>query len=66
MENSQNKITAEKRRQYYEKFVDKNKEKVVGELICSVCNQKYTYFNKSRHTKSIKHKYAELLKKQNI
>ena len=29
MENSQNKITAEKRRQYYEKFVDKNKEKVV-------------------------------------
>jgi hypothetical protein len=60
------KITADKRREYYEKFVAKNADKIQGELICEVCQQKYTYWNKSRHHKSIKHKYAVLLAKQII
>ncbi len=41
---------------YYKKFIEKNKDKIHEKKICEVCSGKYTYYNKSRHMKSKKHR----------
>jgi hypothetical protein len=41
---------------YYKKFIEKNKDKIHEKITCEVCSGKYTYFNKSRHLKSKKHR----------
>lgn len=49
-------ITPEKRHNYYIKYMEKNKDKVNKKEICSICCGSYTYFNKSTHNKSRRHK----------
>lgn len=49
---------------YYEKFKEKNDEKIHQKKICEVCGGSYTYFNKSKHNKTKKHLLG-VLKKEN-
>ena len=41
---------------------DLNRYNVFEKNICKLCGGCYTYWNKSHHEKSTKHKYAELQK----
>jgi hypothetical protein len=52
---------------YYKKFIEKHADKVKEKIICPVCCGSYTYFNKSKHFKSLRHiklleKYGHLNK----
>jgi hypothetical protein len=50
-------------KKYNSKFMDKNREKIHQKIVCDVCCGSYSYYNKSKHMKSIKH--LNLLNKQN-
>lgn len=50
-------IDSEKRREYYENFVSKNKDKINIKCFCEVCGGRYTYYNKSSHNKTKKHQF---------
>ena len=39
----------------YQKFKEKNAEKINMPIICDVCNQPYTYYTKHNHLKSKTH-----------
>ena len=43
-------------KKHYQTFKEKNNDKIHQIIKCDVCNGHYTYFNKYRHLKSIKHK----------
>jgi hypothetical protein len=40
---------------HYEKFKNKNKDKINEKIECPICLGSYTYFNKSSHNKLKKH-----------
>lgn len=42
-------------KEYNKRFNQKNKEKVKMKHICDICLGSYTYFNKSKHFKSLRH-----------
>lgn len=42
-------------KKYYDKFKDKNKDEIKKSYVCA-CGGEYTYFNKSRHNTTRKHK----------
>ena len=51
---------------YYQRFIEKNHDKINNRIICPICCGSYTYFNKYTHLKSKKHndlllKYNQLL-----
>jgi len=39
----------------YEKFKEKNNDKIKNKIECDVCRFKYTYYSKYNHLKSQKH-----------
>jgi hypothetical protein len=43
------------KREYYDKFREKNLDKIQEKQQCSTCGGSYTYYNKSRHIRSAKH-----------
>jgi hypothetical protein len=49
--------------QYNKKFIEKNRDRINEKIICDVCCGSYSYYNKSKHMKSLKH--VKLLNKQN-
>jgi hypothetical protein len=49
--------------QYNKNFLEKNKDKINKKIICDICCGSYSYYNKSKHLKSVKH--INLLNKQN-
>lgn len=48
---------------YNKTFMEKNKDRIKLKVVCDICCGTYTYYNKSKHMKSIKH--LNLLNKQN-
>jgi len=50
---------------YYQRFREKNTEKIKEKVECCICGGSYDYFNKSQHKKSNKHLMA-LMRKYNI
>ena len=48
----------EKQKEYHNTFMINNKDKIHEKLVCNICGANYTYFNKSRHNKSTKHKLS--------
>jgi hypothetical protein len=54
MENPKSEITPEKRRKYYETFKESNKDKLKEKVKCTRCGGSYTYYNASKHRKSMK------------
>jgi hypothetical protein len=42
-------------KKYYENFREKHMDIINKKMICADCLGKYTYFNKSHHTKTKKH-----------
>jgi hypothetical protein len=53
-----------KRQEYNNKFIFKNKEKINNKIICNDCGGSYTYYNKSTHLKTNKHKLFLRVKAQ--
>lgn len=56
------------RLQYYNEYLEKNKEKLKKEYICEICGGKYKYISKAHHVKTKKHITAleiQKLKKDN-
>lgn len=51
-----NKIYIKDYKKHYRNFLDKNKEKIHEKITCEKCGGTYTYFNKSRHLKTSRHK----------
>ena len=49
-------VSQEKRKQYNNAFMNKNKDKIVEQVECPLCKGHYTYYNKSRHNKTARHK----------
>ena len=49
-------ITKEKRKKYNNNFMTNNKDKIIEQIVCPVCRGHFTYFNKSRHNKTTRHK----------
>lgn len=47
--------TPEKNATYYNKFKEKNKERLKETVICEICEGKYQYYNKYHHNKTKKH-----------
>ena len=43
-------------KQYYENFKTKNTEKIREKILCEVCGGSYTYFTKSIHFQTAKHR----------
>lgn len=57
----------EKRKQYINTFMIKNKGRISEKIICEVCKGTYTYFNKNKHTKTKRHNlFMDELNKNNI
>lgn len=57
------------RQQYYNEYVEKNKEKLKKGYVCELCGGKYKYISKSHHVKTKKHKTAvelQNLRKDNM
>ena len=53
----ENKILKQKDyKKHYKNFVLKNDDKIHNIVKCDLCGGHYTYFNKSRHLKTLKHK----------
>jgi len=48
----------EKNKKYNINFKKKHSEEVRKRVICKVCYGSYTYFNKSGHSKTLRHKRA--------
>jgi hypothetical protein len=48
----------EKNKKYNINFKNRHSEEVRKRVICKVCYGSYTYFNKSGHSKTIRHKRA--------
>ena len=46
------------KKSYVKKFIETKGEELKKQKICEICNGKYTYFNKSHHNKSSRHKQA--------
>ncbi len=42
-------------KQYYQKFINKNKDKLTEHYTCDLCGGKYTYWNKYKHNATNKH-----------
>ena len=67
LKNGDIKVKYYPQKEYNKKHYDKNKENYLNEIICDVCNGKYTQQNKSKHNKTIKHnihkKYNENIEK---
>lgn len=53
------------KKKYYETFKEKNKDKINEIHICPICCGSYTYFNKSKHNSSIRHKRMKEKEEQN-
>lgn len=51
----------ESQKTYLKKFMEKNTEDLKKQKVCEICKGKYTYFNKSHHNKSSKHKQASIM-----
>jgi hypothetical protein len=51
-----------KKRQYYETFYAKQKEK--GPTMCVICYGTYSYYNKPHHNKGLRHQRAVAEKKR--
>ena len=49
-------------KEMYEIFKEKNADKIKEKITCDVCGGKYTYFNKSGHTRTAKHKIHQEFK----
>ncbi len=50
-------------KQYNKTFIEKNELKIKEKHTCDICCGSYTYYNKSKHLKSVKHiKMVEKLK----
>ncbi len=49
-------ITKEQNSQYYNTFKNKNENIVRKKFTCELCGGRYTYYNKSKHNSSLKHK----------
>lgn len=47
--------TENKKLQYYNEYLEKNKEKLKKDYICEICGGKYKYISKSHHIKTKKH-----------
>jgi hypothetical protein len=43
------------RLQYYNEYLEKNKEKLKQEFVCEICGGKYKYISKAHHVKTKKH-----------
>jgi hypothetical protein len=60
-------ITKEKKKydqsKYNKNFMEKNRDKINEKKICDICCGSYSYYNKSKHMKSLKH--LNLLNKLN-
>ena len=53
--------TKKTNKEIYDNFKEKNAGKIKEKITCYLCGGKYTYFNKSRHYKTTKHRiYHEL------
>lgn len=50
-------------KKYNDKFIEKNKDKVMEKKVCDICCGSYTYYNKSKHMSSAKH--IKLVNKHN-
>lgn len=37
---------------YLKKFIEKNSDKINEKIVCPICSNTYTYFNKSKHYKT--------------
>jgi hypothetical protein len=44
-----------KNKEYFNKFIISNGDKIKEKITCDICKGQYTYFNKSHHVKSKKH-----------
>jgi len=51
------------KKEYYDNFINKNKERIDKQVKCDLCGGTYTYFNKSKHNNTKKHLY-EILKNE--
>ena len=58
------KMGNEKQKTYNSSFYQKNIEKIKQKVVCPECYGTYTYFNKSRHLKTARHKTAVGMKQQ--
>ena len=52
------KLSKEQVKANYEKYKNKNHDKLTEKLICDICGKKYTLWNKSRHVRSEEHMAA--------
>jgi hypothetical protein len=57
-------------KKYYQQFKETNKDKLNERVKCDICGGSYTYFNKSKHIQTKKHKklhdYVEKTKDNKI
>jgi len=57
-------------KKYYKQFRETNKDKVNEKVKCDICGGSYTYFNKSKHIQTQRHKklnaYVEKTKDNQI
>ena len=44
------------KKSYYQNFKSKQADRIHISMDCPLCHGKYTYFNKSRHLKTARHK----------
>jgi hypothetical protein len=56
------KILKKTNKEMYDNFKEKNAGKIKEKITCDICGGKYTYFNKSGHYKTTKHKIHQELK----
>jgi hypothetical protein len=40
---------------YVKRFIARNKDRLKEKILCPICNNTYTYFNKSKHNKTKLH-----------
>jgi hypothetical protein len=48
--------------QYNKNFQIKNKDRINKKYDCNICFGSYTYFNKSKHNQSLRHRKALMIK----
>jgi hypothetical protein len=64
MESEMSEIIKYDQNKYNKRFQEKHKDKIKEKLDCPICYGTYTYFNKSKHNQSVRHKKALLAKKE--
>jgi len=59
-------IKQQRNKLYHMNFMNKHKDKINEKVVCEICFGSYTYFNKSKHYKGVRHLRAfENFKKKN-